>query len=1416
MPVLLSARVASNGALSIYHIASNGAFQVSSGTTLEATLEIGGVAISNTLNGYTPIGIEAITGGGYEVMFEEGASYVGLDFNAGGNFTSAATGVLTGSSYALESLESGFNTDLNADGTTGVTSTTIAYNTQGAALFDLVQVADEYEITVGGSVQGILTVAGTPITSSGQSDQAVALLVNAGGYEVMFESADTNIFEALQFNTAGAYVSAATGQLHRGTYALESLESSFRSDLNRVGVVGPHLTPVVSNGLYTIGSLTDAYAFTSAGTVVGPLVVSGTIIFPGGFNGYAPVGLLSNTPGYEVMFQSGTTFVGLEFNAAGTFTSAATSALQAGSYALESLDAAFNTSLDQTGRIGPNTSSIGTNGVYGLMLEADNFAITSGGSIKVFLQSGGSDIVSGSFNGYSPIAMLSNAAGYEVMFRNGTSFVGIEFDPTGNLTSAATGVLQSGTYALDSLDGAFNATLDLHSPTSTLIDTNSGYSLFQVDDVYELTNGPAFSAILQAGGSSIISGHFNGFTPLAEIPVTGGFEVMFQSGTSFVGLDFNVAGAFTSAATSVLAGSSFALQSLEPVFNTDLNGDGYPGPIFVSRVAQFGVMAIEQENSAYVLSSGAVSAFLTVGGSPIFSGQFNGYTPEAVIPVTGGFEVMFKNATSFVGLDFNSAGAFTSAATSVLSSGTFALQELETAFSFDLDGDGYIGPMLTTIPSVAPDNFYTADNEFVFSSGAGPFEVLQVSGNPIISGQFNGFTPIDMISAGTGVEVLFKSGTGFVGLDFDSNGNYTSAATPVLAGSSFALESLEHTFFGDLNADGTYGPVYTTLEGSGNLALTQAADVFEIWSGTSKPVLTVAGSAITSGQFNGYTPIAVMGLTGGYEVMFRNGTNFVGLDFDRSGNYLSAATSVLTSGSLALEMLEGSFSNDLNGDGTEGPVFTTIQTHEPAFTLYQEANEYTIWNNAGLAAVLQVNGSPIISGNFNGYSAVGIISNTGGYEVMFGNGSQYIGLEFNGTGNYTGPVTAQLAGSSFALQSLENTFGIDLNGDGVVGLYYNYVDNGGSLYLYQAADEYEIYDGTRYTVLTVGGTPISSGHFNGYTPVAVTGVTGGYAVMFENGANFIRLDFNIVGSYTSATGVMTGETPALWAQETVFDKDFNADGFVGQPQTKTLSIVGGTTFEYAALSNAYYLLNNLGSGPAVSLNGAPISPGEFGAYDPYAAVAVPGGYEVVFEEGGSVYQLADSAIVWELNSAGNYVSTVTGPLPEEDFAIQKLVPLFGEALDYYGFVTPTQTALGVSTLTLTHTSPATLVQLTSNVAYDASGLANGTITLNGVPGTLFLTSATAEIEITLQPSNGIEVISGYQYGLDELNIDLKGAASSVLTVGSGTYNGHAAITLYSSADPTHGVILVGYGTTVTSASVLANDTNFIGGHALIN
>jgi len=174
---------------------------------------------------------------------------------------------------------------------------------------------------------------------------------------------------------------------------------------------------------------------------------------------------------------------------------------------------------------------------------------------------------------------------------------------------------------------------------------------------------------------------------------------------------------------------------------------------------------------------------------------------------------------------------------------------------------------------------------------------------------------------------------------------------------------------------------------------------------------------------------------GGYDVAWKN----AGLGLytywttDSGGNHLTDSAPMSIT-SLALESLETTFNQDLNGDGMIGPTKTVIQTDGPT-SLTQVANEFFLDNSSGVGPALQLNGAPVVAGQFGGWTPIGAVQTAGGYDVAWKNATLglYTYWTTDSSGNHLADSTP-MSGSSSALESLETVFNQDLNGDGVIGI----------------------------------------------------------------------------------------------------------------------------------------------------------------------------------------------------------------------------------------------------------------------------------------------------------------------------------------------------------------------------------------------
>jgi len=134
---------------------------------------------------------------------------------------------------------------------------------------------------------------------------------------------------------------------------------------------------------------------------------------------------------------------------------------------------------------------------------------------------------------------------------------------------------------------------------------------------------------------------------------------------------------------------------------------------------------------------------------------------------------------------------------------------------------------------------------------------------------------------------------------------------------------------------------------------------------------------------------------------------------------------------------------------------------------------------------------------------------------------------------------------------------------------------------------------------------------------------------------------------------------------------------------------------------------------------------------------------------------------------------------------------------------------------MTGQTQAATINLGSDTAQAAEGLNAPALSFIGTPDVITLGSAADTVEYALSASSGVEAIAGFAYGTDEPNIDLAGAASATLQAYDTTVDGVAAIAIASSADPSHGIVLLDMTDGQTAANLLATHTTFSGGHAIV-
>jgi serralysin len=186
------------------------------------------------LGPWTAIGVEQAASG-YELAWKAAGAdlYTVWNLDRSGNYVGNDVGVVSGGSWTLENLETGFHQDLNGDGTTGATSTMI--EADGAT--SLFQVADTYAL---GSPAGpTVKIGGAPVVAGGLGPWApIGAEQTASGYEIAWKAAGADQYTVWNTDRAGNFVSDDIGVVSGSSAVLQGLEVGFQQDLNGDGIVG--------------------------------------------------------------------------------------------------------------------------------------------------------------------------------------------------------------------------------------------------------------------------------------------------------------------------------------------------------------------------------------------------------------------------------------------------------------------------------------------------------------------------------------------------------------------------------------------------------------------------------------------------------------------------------------------------------------------------------------------------------------------------------------------------------------------------------------------------------------------------------------------------------------------------------------------------------------------------------------------------------------------------------------------------------------------------------------------------------------------------------------------------------------------------------------------------------------------------
>ena len=495
---------------------------------------------------------------------------------------------------------------------------------------------------------------------------------------------------------------------------------------------------------------------------------------------------------------------------------------------------------------------------------------------------------------------------------------------------------------------------------TTVVESHGVTSLVQAGSDYFLNPAGGTGPELTFGGAPVTVGLWAGWNPVGAEQTSNGYDVAFYNAS--LG-QFNIwstdsSGHYITNLASGISATSSTLENFETIFQQDLNNDGTigvpppPPPPPPSVVEHSGATALLQAGGDYFLNpvsnlTTVTGPELTFGGSPVTVGMWAGWNPVGAEQTSTGYDVAFYNASTgtFNIWSTDSGGHYTANLASGISATSATLENFETTFQQDLNGDGTIGPPGSSPPPPPPSGtviehsgvtalIQSGSDYFLnpVSSGTtitGP--ELTFGGSPVTVGMWAGWNPVGAEQTSTGYDVAFynASSATFNIWSTDSSGHYTANLASGISATSSTLENFETTFQQDLNNDGHVGPPPppppSVVEHSGATALLQAGGDYFLnpvsnLTTITGPELTFNGSPVTVGMWAGWNPVGAEKTSTGYDVAFYNASlgQFNIWSTDNNGNYITNLASGISGTSSTLISFETIFQQDLNGNGTIG------------------------------------------------------------------------------------------------------------------------------------------------------------------------------------------------------------------------------------------------------------------------------------------------------------------------------------------------------------------------------------------------------------------------------------------------------------------------------------------------------------------
>jgi hypothetical protein len=541
------------------------------------------------------------------------------------------------------------------------------------------------------------------------------------------------------------------------------------------------------------------------------------------------------------------------------------------------------------------------------------------------------------------------------------------------------------------------------------------------------------------------------------------------------------------------------------------------------------------------------------------------------------------------------------------------------------------------------------------------------------STDYTGATP------GTGKTITFAANSATATLTIDPTADITvepdeTVALTLASGTDYIIGTATAVTGTITNDD-----VFTPIESAGNTKLVKdPTNKYFTQIGTNTPTaIKNGGQQIYQDIYgSGWQTIAAETVNGDNQVLWKNiPGNYLHIwRLDSNWNWVSSEGNWGLNSAEALTQ-ETNFGIDTNGDGVIGNPYTPIESAGNTKLVKDAANKYFTQIGTNTPTAIK-NGQQIYQDIYgSGWQTIAAETVNGVNQVLWKNVSgNYLHIwHLDSNWNWVSSE-GQWGLNSVDALTQETNFGIDTNGDGVIGNPYTAIESAGNTKLVKdPTNKYFTQVGTNTpTAIKNGGQQIYQDIYTGWQTLAAETVNSDNQVLWKNvSGNYLHiwhLDSN--WNWVSSEGQWALNSPESLTQETNFGIDANGDGKIGYG---IIEANGNTTFLKDA-TNQYFTQIGTNTPTAIKNGGQQIYQNIYAGWQTLAAETVNGVNQVLWKNVSGNY-----LHIWRLDANWNWVSS------EGQYALNSADALTQETI--FGIDANSDGVIGnPSSLTLTGTS----------------------------------------------------------------------------------------------------------------------------------